>query len=286
MKIAGGSGRRRRFRTAVILLTIPLQFIAAAFISCFLVFYGPFVTARNYIVETAMSTYKHQYLARMFLSDSAINKILNGNEAVKAEKQQITNVSVRSTPSRSIEQYEINGGHYHGSLTGIADSITDIDMSAQTDLTFLKATSGSRNSKIWESNIMVSTNPLPNTVTNDIGKIACLKRSETLFYESASSRKVYKYGNHTPININGVSDLRILGVDQNDNIYFASVTGEQVNCIYYGTFKDNNWNKINVYQSIKISLIYLTYQGSLYENFPSSNTISKSLNSYKTKLYR
>lgn len=57
---------KRRFKGIVVLFTIPLQFIVAACISCFLVFYDPFATVRKYVVETAMSTYSHQYLAKMF----------------------------------------------------------------------------------------------------------------------------------------------------------------------------------------------------------------------------
>lgn len=182
---------------------------------------------------------------------------------------------------------EIRDNYYNKnikiSLTDSSDSITDIDMSAQTDLTFLKVTSSSGNSKIWESNIMVSTNSLPDTVVNNIGKIACLKRSETLFYESTSSGKVYQYGIHVPININGASNLRILGVDQNDNIYFASIAGNQVSCVYYGTSKDNNWHKINVGQSVKASQLYVTYQGNIYEDFPSSNTITNLLTYIKQR---
>lgn len=172
---------------------------------------------------------------------------------------------------------EIRDNYYNKdikiSLTGSSDSVTDIDMSAQTDLTFLKVTSDSGSSKIWESNIMVSTNSLPDTVTKSIGKIACLKRSETLFYEGASSGKVYQYGNGTPISINGNTDLRILGVDQNDNIYLASMTGDQVKCVYYGTSKDDNWNTINVDPSTKISKLYVTYRGNIYENSLSSGSI-------------
>lgn len=115
--------KKRRLRGIVVLFTIPLQFIIAAFICCFLVFYGPFATVRKYIVETAMSTYTHQYLAKMFLSDSAINKILNENDPAKAAMQQITNIHLNSTPSRNIEQYEINGSHYHGYLLVVSDPL-------------------------------------------------------------------------------------------------------------------------------------------------------------------
>lgn len=121
MQNSNMKSKRRRLKGIVVLFTIPLQFIIAVCISCFLVFYGPFATVRKYVVETAMSTYSHQYLAKMFLSDAAINKILNENGSAKAAMQQITNVRVNSTPSRSIEQYEINGSHYHGYLLVVSD---------------------------------------------------------------------------------------------------------------------------------------------------------------------
>lgn len=173
---------------------------------------------------------------------------------------------------------EIRDNYYNKdikiSLRSSSDSVTDIDMSAQTDLTFLKVTDGSRSSRIWELNIMVSTNSLPSAVTNHIGKITCLKRSETVFYESTDSGKIYQYGNRTPISINGNSDLKILGVDQNDNIYLASMSGNQVNCVYYGSARENTWSRLVTDPSIGISDLYVTYEGNVYESLRSSHKIT------------
>lgn len=121
MKSNRTTRKNRRFRKAALLAALPVAFLAAAYVSCLLVFYGPFETVRNYIVDTAMSTYSHQYLAKMFLSDAAINRILQESAGAKAGKQQMAGVRVNSAASRSIEQYEISGSQYHGYLLVIGD---------------------------------------------------------------------------------------------------------------------------------------------------------------------
>ncbi|KOF55581.1 MULTISPECIES: phosphodiester glycosidase family protein [Clostridium] len=52
-----------------------------------IVYYGPFNNLKKNIVGTAMSTFSHQFLATMFLSDTKIQKILNGDSVGVANYQ-------------------------------------------------------------------------------------------------------------------------------------------------------------------------------------------------------
>lgn len=45
-----------------------------------MIFHGPFLNIKEMLVTTAMTTLNHQYLVKMFLSDSEINKIMEKNK--------------------------------------------------------------------------------------------------------------------------------------------------------------------------------------------------------------
>lgn len=172
---------------------------------------------------------------------------------------------------------EIRDNYYNKdikfSLSGGGDSITEIDMSAETNLTFLNVNSGAKRNRLWESNIMVSTNPLLGTVTRNIGKFACLKRTDTLFYEDDANGEVYRYGSRLPLRAEGHTELKILGVDENDNLYLASVSGGTVRSIYYGSPAAGNWRRLAVAAAAPVSEFYLAYPGTVLENLPAGSCL-------------
>ncbi|MDP4178347.1 MAG: phosphodiester glycosidase family protein [Bacillota bacterium] len=51
-----------------------------------MVFYGPFENTKEMLVTTAMTTLKHQYLVKMFLSEKEIDRIMEKNKIVSAGK--------------------------------------------------------------------------------------------------------------------------------------------------------------------------------------------------------
>lgn len=68
----------RPLKNTISIVTILVaDVLVASIISCMLVFYGPFTVVRKYIVGNAMSSYTHQWLAKIFLSDDQIKAILN-----------------------------------------------------------------------------------------------------------------------------------------------------------------------------------------------------------------
>ena len=68
----------------VILKKIGVFIIVNIFIGCLfsipMVYYGPFSNVRDMLVTTAMTTFSHQYIATAFLSDKAINEIMENNK--------------------------------------------------------------------------------------------------------------------------------------------------------------------------------------------------------------
>jgi exopolysaccharide biosynthesis protein len=51
------------------------------------IYYGPFTSLKENLVTTAMTTYKHRYIATWFLSDKEINEIMERNKVHDEDKQ-------------------------------------------------------------------------------------------------------------------------------------------------------------------------------------------------------
>lgn len=115
--------KKRRSKMAIMLILV-MQLLTASLISCFLLFYGPFPVVRKMIVGTAMSSYKHQYIAKLFLSDSQIAKILSsGTENTSNAEQSISNIKVEDYNDNDIEQYDISGTKFKGYLLVIKNPL-------------------------------------------------------------------------------------------------------------------------------------------------------------------
>jgi len=106
--------RKRKVKKSIILLLVVLQLVLSSFVSCMLVFHGPFTNLRRIFVGTAMSSYKHQYFAKFFLSDEEIAKIL-AVDTVNV-KQKASAVSIKNYNDSDIDEYQINGSKFKGTL--------------------------------------------------------------------------------------------------------------------------------------------------------------------------
>lgn len=171
---------------------------------------------------------------------------------------------------------EIRDNYYNKNITiplSSASSICQLDMSAETNLTFFKVGSVTGTGKLWESNIMVSTDRLTKVVTNHVGDFACLKRTETLFYEDFYNGKVYRYDTQSAIQIGTLSQFKILGVDQNDNLYLLSIKNQETNAIYYGNPGSGGWKKVILPTATAPENLFLTYPGVLAENLSTGKTM-------------
>ncbi|MFL0198012.1 phosphodiester glycosidase family protein [Clostridium sp. WILCCON 0269] len=124
MKNKGYRLKQKKIAVVFIMLIVILQVFTATFISCLLVFYGPFPVVRKMIVGTSMSSYRHQFIARLFLSDSEISKILNsGIESTGSGEQKISNIKINNYQDSSIERYDINSSKFKGYILVIKNPL-------------------------------------------------------------------------------------------------------------------------------------------------------------------
>ncbi|MBV7271670.1 phosphodiester glycosidase family protein [Clostridiaceae bacterium UIB06] len=116
--------KKKKISVVVIILIFIFQVFAASLISCLLVFYGPFPVVRKMIVGTSMSSYKHQYIAKLFLSDSEISKILSSDtESTGSGEQKISNIKINNYQDNSIERYDINSSKFKGYMLVIKNPL-------------------------------------------------------------------------------------------------------------------------------------------------------------------
>ncbi len=87
-----------------------------------LIFYGPFENVKKTIVESAMTTLSHQYIAKLFLSDKEINKILGENTIDNIQQDKVSQVKFENNHDSSIEREEVSDGRkFKGSMIIVHD---------------------------------------------------------------------------------------------------------------------------------------------------------------------
>ena len=97
--------RKRRSRRKKITILTKLCIIADILaICCFILFYGPWDGFRNLLINTALKTKDHRYLAEVFYSEEAIQKVKSSNYFVTIDDDSDTDSIIIDT--REKEKYE------------------------------------------------------------------------------------------------------------------------------------------------------------------------------------
>jgi exopolysaccharide biosynthesis protein len=116
----GKTGKSNSTKIAIFLI---FELVFSALIFPLLIFYGPFENVKRTIVGASWNTLRHQYIAKTFLSDEAIARILGSSFAVdptkQGEKVQILDFGVNHT--NKIDTYNIDGGDFNGKLMVVYD---------------------------------------------------------------------------------------------------------------------------------------------------------------------
>lgn len=174
------------------------------------------------------------------------------------------------------------------SLNSASDSITDMDMSTETVVTYLKITGSTGHSRLWEANITVRNAALSNLPTRNIGRIQSLKSSDGLLYEDNDTGHVYLYSakteNSTVFSVNGQKSLRLLGFDQSDNQYIGIVQNNLVTSVAYGNPLTQSWQTIALPAPTDPSAVLVAFDGTVFVNDTSAHTM-KELADGKTTAY-
>ncbi len=111
---------KRKIPWMAIVKFVAFQLVFAAITMPLLIFYGPFGNIKNTIVGTSWATWKHQYIAKFFLSDSAIERIV-GSEFAEDLGEDIIDINIDPNPINKIEVINIEGGILSGKLIKVYD---------------------------------------------------------------------------------------------------------------------------------------------------------------------
>ncbi|WP_183279995.1 phosphodiester glycosidase family protein [Clostridium fungisolvens] len=115
-----------------------------------MIYYGPFDNLKEMVVTSAMTTYRHQYLATWFLDKDQINEIMNKNKIDTTDNSDIKDISVAVSTSaetnssidtdmpvnktEGVELVSINENRYKGYLLIVKDP-KRIELGVTKDLT-------------------------------------------------------------------------------------------------------------------------------------------------------
>lgn len=121
IRIKGRDSKTKKYILTT-LKFIGFQLVFGIIVAPLIIFYGPFENVKTTIVGASMTTLTHQYIAKMFLSDEEINKILNNQKVeVIEESTETEDIKVPVKRDDTIEKDEISSGKFKGYMLVIKD---------------------------------------------------------------------------------------------------------------------------------------------------------------------
>ena len=154
--------------------------------------------------------------------------------------------------------------------------VEDIQASPLTNVIYVKVDNGGGRSSIYWINIMKEMKKV-DTRAYMIGNIRVVPHEDTLLYEDLTYHRIYATGQDEHINVEGVSNPSLIGVDDNDNVYIGETENDKVSKIYYGDIKDtgNKFQVIDLRGSVDKNDIFITNQGKVYINDNLKGTVKE-----------
>jgi exopolysaccharide biosynthesis protein len=121
----GKNNKNRAGKSALEKLGIFLAFqlVFSALTMPFFVFYGPFENIKRTIVGASLNTFQHQYIARLFLSEKAIVRIMGDSFAHNPleEGEELEKLDFGVNHTDKIDIYNIEGRGFKGKLMVVHD---------------------------------------------------------------------------------------------------------------------------------------------------------------------
>ena len=92
--------KKKKKKKKTIKLTILFSILDILALTCFILMYGPNSFLRNTLVNTAMNTMEHQWIAKVFFSDKKIEKIMQSNYFVAINEEVNTDDIIINTKEK------------------------------------------------------------------------------------------------------------------------------------------------------------------------------------------
>ncbi|WP_125152490.1 phosphodiester glycosidase family protein [Clostridium rectalis] len=111
--------KKKKFSIKKFMFFIIYQILFLSITGIILVFHGPFHNVKKILVGTAMSTFKHQYIATLFLSKDEISKMVNNSKVY--DKQDVGDIQISGDEDKSITRYNVHQNRFDGYILEIKD---------------------------------------------------------------------------------------------------------------------------------------------------------------------
>jgi exopolysaccharide biosynthesis protein len=104
------SKRKKKHKLRNFIFFLILGIVFTGITAPLIVFYGPFNNVKKTVVDAAMTTLSHQWIAKLFLSDAEIQKIRNEDTVQIVQQGNDNLIKFANTHDRTIERYDISNG--------------------------------------------------------------------------------------------------------------------------------------------------------------------------------
>lgn len=144
--------------------------------------------------------------------------------------------------------------------------VTEITVSTKTGVIYIKFTNEETKESIVkriDNNDDVTDVDL---TTNLLGDIEIMPRADRLVYDSERGTGIYLTQPNKKLGINPSFKVRLLGIDEEGNIYFGEIKDRKVFKIVYGDVENpiDSWNKMPLDKNIDMDDIYIGKDGEIY----------------------
>jgi hypothetical protein len=169
-------------------------------------------------------------------------------------------------------------------LDGKDSEVSKIEFNTLNTIIYPHISANDKESKIYRVDATAPIE-LVKTQTKEIGDIRVVKSLDKIAYEDKQNKKVYLSDNKTPIAITGVTEYKLLSVDEQSKIYIGSIKNEMIDKIYYKNLKDKDaeWISSNLDTPVSNKSIFITSAGEIFIDHVEKSVIQNISNSKEFK---
>jgi exopolysaccharide biosynthesis protein len=110
MKSINTPKKKKKHRLKNFIFFLVFELIFTGVTAPLIIFHGPFTNVKKTIVGAAMTTFSHQWIAKLFLSDAEIKKIQSEDSVQTIQQGNDTLIKFQNTHDSTIERYDISNG--------------------------------------------------------------------------------------------------------------------------------------------------------------------------------
>lgn len=162
-------------------------------------------------------------------------------------------------------------------LNSASATVDDIDFSTANNMIYVKIRDKNERGAIYSLDADNNLDRM-DTSADFIGQVLAYQQNSGMLYEDSKNGYVYsclltKKGSTSKlISAGGTKKLRLLGVDEEDNIYLAPTAGDTTSTILKGTVS-SGWQTISLGRETSLRRITVTHAGQIYVDDSSDETL-------------